>query len=262
MTSGLVEELRQGARPWPAEVEHHARLSSTSDRLKELARGGAPQWTVVVADEQTAGRGRQGRVWASPRGGLYLSVLLRPALAQAPLIPLAAGVAVAEALGEVGERAELKWPNDVLVNGRKVAGILAEASSSGSTIDWVVLGVGVNLDADALPAEVRKDAAALAPGARASRTALAAAVLRHLTVWYDAIEKRQASVVAAWRERSVPWWGQPVEVGAGDRILKGLVRGVDERGALLLELEDGAVATVLAGDARALRLVSHSRSRP
>jgi BirA family biotin operon repressor/biotin-[acetyl-CoA-carboxylase] ligase len=262
MSHRLGEALREGGRSWPAPVEHHSHLSSTSDRLKELARGGAPEWTVVLADEQAAGRGRQGRAWASPRGGLYLSVLLRPTLAQAALVPLAAGVAVAEALGELGTRAELKWPNDVLVDGRKVAGILAEASSSGSAIDWVVLGIGVNLDTEALPADVRRDAAAVAPNTAASPTTLAAAVLRRLTVWYDALEKRQASVVAAWRERSVPWWGQPVEVGAGDRILKGLARGVDERGALLLELEDGAVATVLAGDARALRLVSHSGSRP
>jgi BirA family transcriptional regulator, biotin operon repressor / biotin---[acetyl-CoA-carboxylase] ligase len=259
MTSGLGDELRRGGHAWPAPVEHHLRLSSTSERLKELARGGAPEWTVVVADEQTAGRGRQGRAWASPPGGLYLSVLLRPPLAPAALLPLAAGVAVAEAFGEIGVSAELKWPNDVLVDGRKAAGILAEASSSGSAIDWVVLGIGVNLDADALPADVRNEAAAIAA---ASPTAIAAAVLRRLTVWYDALQKRQASVVEAWRERSVPWWGQPVEVGAGDRILKGLARGVDARGALLLELEDGALATVLAGDARALRLVSHSGSRP
>ena len=238
MSGGLVEELQARGCSWPAPVEHHDTLSSTSDRLKELARGGAPAWTVVIADEQTAGRGRQGRTWSSPRGGLYLSVLLRPAFASAALLPLAAGVAVAEALGNFGVRAELKWPNDVLVEGRKEAGILAEASSSASALEWVVLGIGVNLDGRARPA------------------AVAAAVLLRLTVWYDALEKREASVVAAWRERSVSWWGQPVEVSAGERRLRGLAHGVDERGALLLELEDGAIVSVLAGEARALRLLA------
>jgi BirA family transcriptional regulator, biotin operon repressor / biotin---[acetyl-CoA-carboxylase] ligase len=259
MTSGVEEELRRRGHEWPAPVEQHARLGSTSDRLKELARGGAPELTAVIADEQTAGRGRQGRAWASPRGGLYMSVLLRPTAESAALLPLAAGVAVAEALQELGVRAELKWPNDVLVGGRKAAGILAEASSTGSTLDWVVLGIGVNLDEEALPDDVKREAAAVES---ATPSALAAAVLVRLTVWYDALREHRASVVAAWRERSVPWWGQPVEVAAGDRMLRGLARDVDERGALLLDLEDGGVATVLAGDARALRRIGGSESRP
>jgi BirA family biotin operon repressor/biotin-[acetyl-CoA-carboxylase] ligase len=91
--------------------------------------------------------------------------------------------------------------------------------------------------------------------------ALAAAVLRRLVVWYDALEKREASVVAAWRARSVGWWGQPVEVSAGERMLRGVARGVDERGALLLELEDGATVSVLAGEARALRLLAGQGGR-
>lgn len=258
MKAGLAEELRDRGCSWPAPVEHHDVLPSTNDRLKELARGGAPAWTVVLADEQTAGRGRQGRAWASPRGGLYLSVLLRPPSASAALLPLAAGVAVAEALGHFGVSAQLKWPNDVLLEGRKLAGILAEASSSASALDWVVLGIGVNVDAPALPDGLRSGAAALAPGGTGGsvRAALAAAVLLRLTVWYDALEKREASVVAAWRERSVPWWGEAVEVSAGERVLRGRVRDVDERGALLLELGGGAIARVLAGEVRSLRLAA------
>ena len=263
MRAGLVEALRARGCPWPAPVEHHDTLSSTNDRLKELARDGAPAWTVVLADEQTAGRGRHGRVWTSPRGGLYLSVLLRPAFASAALLPLAAGVAVAEALGHFGVRAELKWPNDVLSEGRKLAGILAEASSSAFSLEWVVLGIGANLDEGVLPAEVRGRAAALSVdgGGSSVRAALAATVLVRLTVWYDALEKREASVVAAWRERSVPWWGEPVEVSAGDRVLRGRARAVDERGALLIELADGATVSVLAGEARALRRVAGRENR-
>jgi BirA family transcriptional regulator, biotin operon repressor / biotin---[acetyl-CoA-carboxylase] ligase len=256
MRAALLEALRARGCSWPSPVEHHPTLASTSDRLKELAREGAPAWTVVLGDEQTVGRGRQGRTWASPRGGLYLSVLLRPSSAEASLLPLAAGVAVAEALEELGVSARLKWPNDVLLEGRKLAGILAEASSSASALDWVVLGIGVNLDAADLPEGLKEGAAAVPSRGTGgeTRVALAASVLMRLTVWYDALERREASVVAAWRERSVPWWGQPVEVGAGERSLRGLARGVDERGALLLELESGATVTVLAGEARALRL--------
>jgi BirA family biotin operon repressor/biotin-[acetyl-CoA-carboxylase] ligase len=259
MKAALLAELRARGRPWPAPVEHQTTLASTNDRLKEWAREGAPAWTVVLADEQTAGRGRQGRTWASPPGGLYLSVLVRPASDAAGLLPLAAGVAAVEALEALGTTARLKWPNDVLVGGRKVAGILAESSSSAGSLDWVALGLGVNLDA-AVGEDARAEGAAavaLAGSRENARVRLAAAVLVRLTVWYDALEKREASVVAAWRERSVPWWGQPVEVGAGERTLRGLARDVDDRGALLLELEDGAVVTVLAGEARALRLREH-----
>lgn len=263
MSRGLAEELRAQGVPWPAPIEHHERIGSTSDRLKELARDGAAAWTVVLADEQTAGRGRLGRPWSSPAGGLYLSVLLRPSGASAGLVPLAAGVAVAEALGGFGVRSHLKWPNDVLVDGRKVAGILAEASSSASALEWIVLGIGVNLDAAALPDSVRPIAAALPVGERGiGRDAVAAAVLQQLRVWYDALTKREAAVLDAWRERSVPWWGQPVEVTAGERVLRGQARGLDERGALVLDLGDGSRVSVLAGEARALRLARTHEGPP
>src|SRR5260370_24949102 len=98
----LREALRARGLEWTAPIEHHVRLGSTSDRLKEMAREGAPPWAAVLADEQTGGRGRQGRAWASPPGGLYLSVLLRPRFASLSLVPLAAGVAVVEALREHG----------------------------------------------------------------------------------------------------------------------------------------------------------------
>ena len=159
----LREALRTRGLDWPAPIEHHARLGSTSDRLKEKAREGAPEWAAVLADEQTGGRGRQGRAWASPPGGLYISVLLRPPSAPASLIPLAAGVAVVEALRERGVSAELKWPNDVLARDRKLAGILTEASSSSSGLDWVVLGLGVNLvtPPESLPEDLRATTASV-----------------------------------------------------------------------------------------------------
>src|SRR4029453_12200030 len=170
---------------------------------------------VGVGERQPGGRGREGRTWQSPKGGLYLSVLLRPASERGSLIPLAAGVAVAEAVLEFGVHAELKWPNDVLVSGRKLAGILAEASSSGSGVEWVVLGIGVNAagEPDALPAPLRQSATSLAAcGARDARpSAVAAAALARLSVWYDALRTEPASVVAAWRAQAGPWGGALVE---------------------------------------------------
>jgi len=262
---GLREALRARGLDWPAPIEHHDRLASTSDRLKERAREGAPEWTTVLALEQTAGRGRQGRAWASPAGGLYLSVLLRPRFESVGLIPLAAGVAVAEALGEQGIQTELKWPNDVLAAGRKLAGILAEASSSVSGFDWVVLGLGLNVATavEALPEEVRSSAVSILglTGRRCAVADVAAAVLARLTVWYHALRAEPRAVLRSWREHAVPWWGRRVELHSGGRILRGVAEGVDPGGALLLALDDGTRATILSGDVTAVRLEPDTTQR-
>jgi len=268
MTS-LADRLRDALRArgldWPAPIEHHVRLGSTSDRLKEKAREGAPEWAAVLADEQTGGRGRHGRAWASPPGGLYLSVLLRPRFAPASLIPLAAGVAVVEALGEHGVTAELKWPNDVLAGGRKLAGILAEASSSSSGLDWVVLGLGVNLvtPPEALPEGLRATAASVLAltGGRLEPAEAAGAVLARLTVWYDALRADPPSVLRAWRARAVPWWGRRVELRSGGLVVRGVAEDVDAAGALLLTLEDGSRRTVLSGEVTAVRLEAKGTDR-
>ena len=261
--TAVAEALREGLRArggdWAAPIEHHAHLLSTSDRLKERARDGAPEWTMVLADEQTGGRGRQGRLWASPPGGLYLSVLLRPRFDAVGLIPLAAGVAVVEALREWGVTAELKWPNDALAGGRKLAGILAEASSSASGVDWVVLGLGVNLEArEGLPAEVRETATSISAltGARVEPADVACSFLAHLAFWYDALRAEPAAVVGAWNERALPWWGRHVEVRSGGQVMRGIAEGIDSDGALVLRCEDGSRTAVLSGDVTAVRLES------
>jgi BirA family biotin operon repressor/biotin-[acetyl-CoA-carboxylase] ligase len=259
--SAVAEALREGlrarGRDWAAPIEHHAHVVSTSDLLKERARDGAPEWTVVLADEQTGGRGRQGRVWASPPGGLYLSVLLRPRFEAVGLIPLAAGVALVEALREHGVTAELKWPNDAIAGGRKLAGILAEASSGAARLDWVVLGLGVNLEAaESLPAGVRETATSIhtLTGARVEPTVAACAVLLHLASWYDALRAEPATVVRAWNERALPWWGRHVELRSGGQVLRGIAEGLDPGGGLVLVQADGSRTTILSGDVTAVRL--------
>lgn len=258
VAEALREGLRARGRDWAAPIEHHEHLVSTNDRLKERARDAAPEWTVVLADEQTGGRGRQGRVWASPPGGLYLSVLLRPPFEAVGLIPLAAGVALVEALREQGVAAELKWPNDALAGGRKLGGILAEASSSSSRLDWVVLGMGVNLEGEGLPAGVRETAAAISAltGARVEPTDMSCSFLTHLAFWYDALRAEPAAVVRAWNERALPWWGRHVELRSGGQVVRGIAEGIDPGGALVLLREDGSRTAVLSGDVTAVRLES------
>ena len=259
----LREMLQARGVRWPAPIEHFEAIGSTSDALKERGRAGAPEWTVVLADRQTAGRGRQGHVWISPPGNLYLSVLLRPSLplGATTVLPLATGLAVAQALEDQGLAARLKWPNDVLSEDRKLAGVLTEAASGPTGLEAVVLGIGVNVNLDPrdLPPELRESATSLAAetGRPGDPVAVAGAVLARLTLCYHALVREGAGpVLAEWRSRSVPWWGRAVEVRSAGQVVRGVARGLDERGALLLEGEDGAVAALLSGEVRELRLAS------
>jgi BirA family biotin operon repressor/biotin-[acetyl-CoA-carboxylase] ligase len=260
--AALVEAVESQGGPRLATVEWHAELGSTSDRLKQLARAGAPEWTAVVAEAQTGGRGREGRTWQSPPGGLYLSVLLRPRAERAPLVPLAAGVALAEAVSSLGVRVGLKWPNDLLVADRKLAGVLAESSSAGASVEWVVLGIGVNvaLDPLRLPEELRSGVTSLhAEGATAAQPfGLAATVLARLGVWYDALREAPPRVVAAWRERALPWWGTLVEVRASGVTLRGRLVAVDDEGALVIEVPGAGLTRLVSGEVARVRQVAGS----
>jgi len=245
---------------WPGAIEHAAVLTSTNDVLKQRGREGAAPWTVVLADAQTAGRGRQGRRWASPSGNLYLSVLLRPdpPAGRWSLLPLVAGVAVAEALAEHGLDVQLKWPNDVVVEGRKLGGILAEATSGADGLESIVVGIGINLETrpSGLPPGVEATVACVKEelGRAVDRIAVAAAVLGRLAVWYDALAREgPRAAQAAWRARALPWWGRAVEARSGERRLRGIARGLDEGGALILELEDGTRAVLHSGEVREVR---------
>jgi BirA family biotin operon repressor/biotin-[acetyl-CoA-carboxylase] ligase len=253
-TQHLRSLLEAGGETWPAPLEHHVTVASTNDRLKDWASEGAPDLAAVTAESQTGGRGRHGRRWASPRGNLYLSVLLRPPAAVAALVPLLGGVAVARALGSFGVEARLKWPNDVLVGEGKLAGVLAEASSGPAGPEWVVLGVGVNLDPQAPPPEAATSVRQLTGRVVAPATA-AAAVLVETRLWYHRLAAgRAAELLAAWRERSVPWWGCRVEVSAGDRVVRGVAQDIDDDGALLLAQDGGRVERVVSGEVARFRL--------
>jgi BirA family transcriptional regulator, biotin operon repressor / biotin---[acetyl-CoA-carboxylase] ligase len=227
-------------------VQHHAVLGSTMDEVRAQASEGAPDGTVVVAGRQTQGRGRQGRAWISPEGNLYASILLRPDVAAVRLSELGfiAALAVADAVDAVlkGDRAKLKWPNDVLVDGAKVAGILVEVVAENAAI----VGIGVNVaqapEASAYPVVCLCDAGAVT-GAGAVLAQLLAALERHLAQW---IEHGFAPLRRAWLARG-PAPGDLVRVRIGGHVEAGRFAGLDADGALLVSA-DGRFRRVIAGE--------------
>lgn len=223
---------------------------STNDDCKQLARAGADEGTVVLAGRQTAGRGRLGRTWESPGGGAYLSALLRPGLSIAELapLPLATGIAIARALSALGATGVgLKWPNDVWLSGRKVAGVLIEISAESDRVEWVVAGVGVNV---AREAGAREDAAYVCDFVPdATPASVAAGVLGELESVYAQFRVEGFGPLAGeYGSRSV-LAGRDVRVSnaAGRAIAAGRVSGIDDIGRLVVQTPHGTVA-VAAGD--------------
>jgi len=250
----------------PAELGPHLRgtwrrihwfeeVDSTQRVARELARAGAPEGTAVIAERQTAGRGRLGRHWHSPAGvNLYCSVVLRPRLlpGAVPQVALVAGAAVAAVVEEeIGTHAGIKWPNDVLLEGRKVAGILTEMDSEIERVHHVIAGIGVNLNGSrtAFPPELRRKATSLrlATGRRVDRAAFTGRLLAALEARYGRfVSKGFASVRAEWESYSC-LTGREVRVAAAEGELAGRVLGLDDDGALRLE-HAGRVVRVVAGE--------------
>ena len=229
-------------------------LPSTNTELARMASEGAAEGVAVLADEQTAGRGRLQRAWSSPKGaGLYFSILLRPAIAQDqwPLITFVAALAVGDALSEACDvNTDIKWPNDLLSGERKICGILAESVET-PTGRAVIVGIGINLIAAAYPEEIAAAATSVAEasGRAPEREALLASLLRALSRWYSLLHEIDGAlkVVAAWTSRSSYASGKPVQVANGEEVWQGITRGVEPDGALRLETKDG-MRLVRAGD--------------
>src|SRR5688572_29073522 len=200
-------------------------VGSTNAVLRDLARGGAGEGTVVIAEGQTAGRGRDGRPWFSPPGvNLYVSALLRPAIPPpaAPVFAFIASLAITDALAAESVEAAIKWPNDVVVNGRKIGGSLIEFALSGSRLDYVILGTGVNLNVspDELRTALREEAAGAttlreAAGRDINRNVFAAHLLNEIARWYDTYGLHgPAAILDAWRSRDA-LYGRRITVGEG-----------------------------------------------
>jgi len=244
------------AHEW--EIRRFASIDSTNRYLLDVARAGAPDGVVAVADHQTAGRGRLGRVWeATPGSALLVSVLLRPSLGpdRIGLVTMATGLALADAVLEVaGVTAGLKWPNDLVVHDRKLAGLLAEAELGPGVVRAVVVGVGCNLVAAAIPPELADIATAcdVEAGRPVDPDAL-------LDAFLDALGARlddHTALVAAYRERSATLGRRVrVDVGGG-RVVEGDAVAVGSTGTLVVRDDDGEEIPVSVGDVVHLRLAS------
>jgi BirA family biotin operon repressor/biotin-[acetyl-CoA-carboxylase] ligase len=220
---------------------HFTATDSTNTRARELAAAGAPHGTVVTADEQSAGRGRQGRTWTAPPGGALLySTIVRPLEERHLLLPLAAPLAVCEAAEELspGVICGVKWPNDIHLDGRKLSGVLIEARPQDG---WAVVGIGLNLTIapDEFPPDLRDKAVSLFASAKGGLDATAV-LSRHLARW---VEADAETVLAEWRRRDV-LRGREVAWEGGS----GVADGVDDRGFLLVVTPSGERVAVGAGE--------------
>jgi BirA family biotin operon repressor/biotin-[acetyl-CoA-carboxylase] ligase len=237
------------------DVHWHAVVPSTNDLAATQADRGAAEGTVVIAAAQSAGRGRHRRAWSSPAGaGLYVSVVLRPERQVVPLLTIAAGVAVAEGIrAATGLSAQLKWPNDVYVGPRKLAGILTECSSSGSSdVQSCVLGFGINVREAPLPAEIAARATSIEGelGRGVDVPALLVECLAALAARYDDLRRGNSAVVLeAWRRSAQPLLGRAVEWDNGAGVRRGTAEDVDASGALLVRTDEGT-ARVTSGEVR------------
>ncbi len=240
----------------PDHYHYHAVLDSTNRLAMELGRDGAVEGTLVVADQQTQGRGRQGRVWVSPPGlNLYCSVLLRPAIAIAKLsqLTLLTGLVLAETLVAMGVAdVVIKWPNDILIKGRKMAGILAEMATDGEHLRFVIIGVGVNLNGCAadFPSDVAERAITLAEILHKpiNRSLFLAEFLQVFTTWYDHYLQAGFAVVRRRWLMHAHLEGRLVEVSMPSGVMVGEAVDMDQDGFLLVKQKEGTVSRVVAGD--------------
>jgi len=230
--------------------------TSTNDVIEKFARDGVEEGAVVFAESQTKGRGRLGRVWVSPaRRGLWFSLLLRPALRpqEVTQITVTAATALWRAIHRVtGLRSEIKWPNDLLVGGKKVAGILTELSAELDRVKHVTLGIGVNVNQSPgeFPADVRRLATSLKieSGETVSRPELAVAILRELDRDYSRVCRGKFSAVADEWEMQCTTIGQRVVIQMGSRKIRGCAESLDDDGALLVRTEHGRLERITGGD--------------
>ncbi len=231
----------------------HERIGSTQDVAMRLIEAGAPTGTLVLAEEQTAGRGRQGRRWHAPPGtAILISVVLRPDPPEsAGRVTMMGAVAAAHTLRRWFDNDEvrLKWPNDVLLRGRKVAGVLAEASYSGGTLEGVALGIGINVDVDFsdMP-DLAESATSVNAEAKTpvKRLDLLIELVRNLTKWQAMLSTD--SLFRAWREMLETPGKHVLAEAPGGEIIEGTAIDVDADGALLVRKSDGEITRLLAGE--------------
>ncbi len=237
------------------EIYYFAKLSSTNTTAKEQAENGAKEGTTIIAETQTRGKGRLNRRWISPKGGVWLSIILRPQIntEDAPKITLATAVAVAKTLCKLyGVRAEIKWPNDVLVHNKKVCGILTRASLEGRTVNFIVVGIGINVNfaLSALPEDLKTTATTLKEMLKkdVDIEELIYQLLMEFEECYKQFkEKEFRNVLTEWRSMA-SFLGKKVEIVSFAERLHGMAVDVDGKGALIVKLKDGTKRKIVSGD--------------
>lgn len=253
MTHADADELQQVERTLRTRyvgrrIHWFERVGSTNDVARTLAEAGSPEGTVVLAREQTAGRGRLGRPWVSPPGGIWMSVILRPIAAphEVSRLGLAVGVATSRAVEQAcGVSVGLRWPNDLVVARRKLGGILVE---SGPDVRWVIAGVGIN--ANVPVAELPEGATSLLEikGHPVDRTGLLQALLGELELLYEMFRGHDWATILEWWRRRSTTLGRRVRVYLPSGVYEGVAEAVDEDGALILRLPDGGRKRIVAGE--------------
>ena len=255
----LPDEIRDGLETkilGQADIVHYTLVDSTNDRAKALAIQGAPEGTIVVAEEQSAGRGRKGRSWLSANGdGICLSLILRPSMPPGEIsqITLMTAVAIAETLLEIsGADVNIKWPNDILVNGKKIAGILTEMSMEMDVIDYIIIGLGLNVNTEKkLFGEDIKDLATslyIVTGIHFSRSEIIRLFLQRFEKYYLLVQSDGfSSIIKRWKELS-NIIGKYVTVDISGRKISGTVDDIGEDGVMILKDEDDKKHRIISGD--------------
>jgi BirA family biotin operon repressor/biotin-[acetyl-CoA-carboxylase] ligase len=234
-------------------------VSSTNDLAREMAAEGASEGTAILAREQTAGRGRQGRSWSSPPGeGLYLSLVLRPNItpADSPVITLAAAVAVAETLSiDFNVAADIKWPNDVHARGRKICGVLVESAIEKGVLQYAVMGIGINLAQRDFPGDLEQSATSLflETGEAIAPDDLLSPLLVRLDHWYAKAISRPADVISRWESLSTYARDCLVSVESSGDSIEGVTQGLAANGALKIRLGSGDVREIFSGEVKLRR---------
>jgi len=231
-------------------VIYYPRLASTMDVARREAQQGAAEGTVIIAGEQTEGRGRVKRTWLSPEGNIALSIILYPDVSYLPYLVMLASLAVVHSVEAVtGLKPQVKWPNDILISGKKVCGILTESEVKGNRVDYAIIGIAINISLRAADfAEIFTMATSLneESGRKVSRVD----VVRHLLVEIERLYLTLPdgeSIYEAWRDRLVTL-GKRIYVESGSNVIEGMAESVDRSGALMLRRVDGSSTRIVAGD--------------
>lgn len=252
----LEKEIQKKQNKWAGcKILHYDRIDSTNNKAKCFGREGALHGTLILAEEQTAGKGRLGRTWDSPRGkAIYMTLLLRPQLApeQASMLTLLAALAVADGIRAVtGIAAQIKWPNDIVVNGRKLCGILTEMNADSNGIRYVVVGIGINCNMHSFPEELDQTATSLLleTGKEQSREKLIAEVLHAIEYYYEVfIQTKDLTNLKIIYEQQLVNYNRKVRVLSPEKEYIGISRGINEKGELLVEDTNGQVHVVRTGE--------------